>query len=72
MILNRVQCNRRFDKFMLSHKFRRCDYDTCVYFYGENVEDMIYLLIYVDDMLIASKQAYERNHSCEESLEVRV
>ena len=33
-------------------------YDTCVYLSGMNSNDMIILLIYVDDMLIASKCKY--------------
>lgn len=33
----------------------RCDYDTCVYLRGTELDKITYLLIYVDDMLTASK-----------------
>jgi len=45
----------RFDSFITSQGFKRSLYDCCVY--HNKVEDgsMIYLLLYVDDMLIAAK-----------------
>jgi len=45
----------RFDSFITSQGFKRSLYDCCVY--HNKVEDgsMIYLLLYVDDMLIATK-----------------
>jgi hypothetical protein len=52
------QWYKRFDSFMLSQKFRRSNYDSCVYLkvvYGS----AIYLLLYVDDMLIAAKDKSE-------------
>lgn len=48
--------NHRFDTFMMKQDYRRSEYDPCVYMKGSTVEDMVYLLIYVDDMLIAAKQ----------------
>ena len=43
---------------MLSHGFRRSDYDKCVYL--KTVQgSAIYLLLYVDDMLIAAKDKSE-------------
>lgn len=49
------QWNKKFDEFMKTQDFRRSLYDPCVYIKGSEVSQMIYLLIYVDDMLIASK-----------------
>ena len=45
---------KRFDKFMLSQGYSRSFKDQCVYF-KRCGKDMIYLLLYVDDMLIASQ-----------------
>lgn len=47
--------NHRFDSFMVSQKYKRSEYDPCVYLKGSTIDDMVYLLLYVDDMLIASK-----------------
>ncbi|KAH9718762.1 hypothetical protein KPL71_022343 [Citrus sinensis] len=44
----------RFDSFMMKLCFQRCNIDCCVY-YKEISRDMVYLILYVDDMLIASK-----------------
>ncbi|KAJ0482376.1 putative RNA-directed DNA polymerase [Helianthus annuus] len=53
------QWYERFDSFMTSHEFKRCTCDSCVY--NKNCDDgsMIYLLLYVDDMLIATKDMKE-------------
>ena len=52
------QWYKRFDSFMLSHGFKRSDYDSCVYL--KTVNDLaIYLLLYVDDILIAAKDKSE-------------
>ena len=40
---------------MLSIGYHRCNYDHCVYFRKFKEGIFIYLLIYVDDMLVASK-----------------
>ncbi|KAM0994907.1 hypothetical protein PS2_010398 [Malus domestica] len=45
----------RFDKFMSGQNYSRSQYDHCVYFKKLQDVSFIYLLIYVDDMLIASK-----------------
>ncbi|CAA7029323.1 unnamed protein product [Microthlaspi erraticum] len=47
--------NHRFHKFMIKQKYKRSEYDPCVYRKGKSYADMVYLLLYVDDMLIASK-----------------
>ena len=40
---------------MISHDFKRGIFDSCVYFKQWNDESFLYLLLYVDDMLIAAK-----------------
>jgi len=52
------QWNKRFDSFMLSHGFKRSKYDSCVYIKHVN-RSPIYLLSYVDHMLIVSKSKIE-------------
>lgn len=44
---------------MLQKDFERSNYDTCVYFRELKDQSYIYLLIYVDDMLIACKELKE-------------
>ena len=51
-----------FDEFMLKVEFTRSDYDNCVYFKKLVNGMMVYLLLYVDDMLIASKDKMEVDH----------
>ena len=53
------QWYKRFDSFMLKHGFSRSDYDCCVYIRKLHGGDYIYLLLYVDDMLIASRSKVE-------------
>uniref|UniRef100_A0ACD5VA56 Uncharacterized protein n=1 Tax=Avena sativa TaxID=4498 RepID=A0ACD5VA56_AVESA len=48
------QWYKRFDSFMISHGFERSKYDSCVYIKFVDGSP-IYLLLYVDDMLIAAK-----------------
>jgi len=38
---------------MIKAIYNRCEYDSCVYF--KQSDDPIYLLLYVNDMLIAAK-----------------
>ena len=40
---------------MTSHDFKRSSFDSCVYFKRCNGKSFMYLLLYVDDMLIAAK-----------------
>ncbi|KAK4395154.1 Retrovirus-related Pol polyprotein from transposon TNT 1-94 [Sesamum angolense] len=47
------QWNKKFDLFMKSLKFKRSAYDPCLYFKYES-EIPVFLVLYVDDMLIAS------------------
>ena len=37
---------------MISHGFRHCNYDSCVYFKKNHDGSFVYLLLYIDDMLI--------------------
>lgn len=48
------QWYKRFDSFMTNQNFQRSYYDSCVYFKRATNGVYIYLLLYVDDMLIAS------------------
>ena len=38
---------------MIKNRYNRCEYDSCVYF--KKSDDPTYLLLYVNDMLIAMK-----------------
>lgn len=49
------QWNKRFDEFMNSISFIRSKFDSCVYIKKEGDQDKSFLLLYVDDILIASK-----------------
>ena len=49
------QWYKRFDSFMVGSGYSRSSYDSCVYFRKTHDGSFIYLLLYVDDMLIAAK-----------------
>ncbi|KAG8472564.1 hypothetical protein CXB51_034519 [Gossypium anomalum] len=53
------QWYKRFDSFMTSHDFKRSSFDSCVYFKKNRDGSFVYLLLYVDDMLIAAKDKGE-------------
>ncbi|GJY19058.1 retrotransposon protein, putative, ty1-copia subclass [Tanacetum coccineum] len=53
------QWYKRFDVYMISNGFSRSSYDSCVYFKEFTPGMYIYLLLYVDDMLIACKSKSE-------------
>ena len=40
---------------MTTHDFKRSNYDSCVYIKKNDNGSFVYLLLYVDDMLIATK-----------------
>lgn len=46
--------NQRFDSFMKHQLFEKSSRDPCVYFRDTQTDKAVYLLLYVDDMLIAS------------------
>ena len=49
------QWYHRFDSLVLSLGFIRCEHNCCVYVKDIDEEDVLYLLLYVDDMLIVSR-----------------
>ncbi|GJZ51468.1 retrotransposon protein, putative, ty1-copia subclass [Tanacetum coccineum] len=53
------QWYRRFDEYLLSNGFKHSSYDSCVYYRSYAPGEYIYLLLYVDDMLIACKSKAE-------------
>ncbi|GJZ57227.1 retrovirus-related pol polyprotein from transposon TNT 1-94 [Tanacetum coccineum] len=53
------QWYKRFDEYMLSNGFKRSSYDSCVYYKSYAQGEYIYLLLHVDDMLIACKSNAE-------------
>ena len=53
------QLYKRFESFMISNDFKRISFDSCVYFKRCNDELFMYLLLYVDDMLIVAKSKEE-------------
>jgi len=46
---------KRFDSFIRGKRYTRSHYDPCVYYNLLPGREYIYLLLYVDDMFIASK-----------------
>ncbi|KAL5768311.1 hypothetical protein ACOSQ2_015094 [Xanthoceras sorbifolium] len=50
------QWYKRFDSFMIGNGYSRSNYDSCVYFRKTDDGSFVYLLLYVDDMLIAAKK----------------
>ncbi|CAA7052965.1 unnamed protein product [Microthlaspi erraticum] len=53
------QWNLRFDEFMKKQKYTRSKFDSCVYFKCFGDKDYVYLLLYVDDMLVVAKDIKE-------------
>ncbi|KAG8501075.1 hypothetical protein CXB51_003199 [Gossypium anomalum] len=53
------QWYKRFDSFMTSHDFKRSSFASCVYFKKNSDGSFVYLLLYVDDMLIVAKDKGE-------------
>lgn len=49
---------RKLDNFLLNHGGKRTEADPCVYTFNEN-EDRVILIVYVDDLIIASKKYEE-------------
>jgi len=50
---------KKFNSFMVSINFSRSNYDSCIYFKELSSREFIYLLLYVDDMLIATSNMEE-------------
>ncbi|KAL1223418.1 Retrovirus-related Pol polyprotein from transposon TNT 1-94 [Cardamine amara subsp. amara] len=53
------QWNLRFDQFIKSQGYSRSEYDPCVYLKCYKEDCYVYLLLYVDDMLVAAKDMKE-------------
>lgn len=53
------QWNKRFDQFMKTQEYTRSLFDPCVYFRCFDNDNYVYLLLYVDDMLVAAKDMKE-------------
>nr|GEY89063.1 retrovirus-related Pol polyprotein from transposon TNT 1-94 [Tanacetum cinerariifolium] len=53
------QWYKRFDEYMLSSRFKRSSYDSCVYYRNYAAGEYIYLLLYLNNMLIACKSMAE-------------
>ena len=55
------QWYKHFDTFMVRNSYYRSAYDSCVYHKKHSNGSYVYLLLYVDDMLIAAKDMSEIN-----------
>ena len=53
------QWYRKFDAFMIAHNFAHSSYDSCVYMRSTSVGSLMYLVLYLDDMLVACKSMLE-------------
>ncbi|KAL1536502.1 hypothetical protein AAHA92_29144 [Salvia divinorum] len=53
------QWHKKFDEHVLSNGFRRSRYDECVYIKKKGGVVVAYLLLYVDDMLVAGESMRE-------------
>lgn len=53
------QWNKRFDQFMIRHGYCRSNHDNCIYYKEVSDVCVIYLLLYVDDILIACTRVDE-------------
>lgn len=55
------QWHKRFDSYMIMIGYKRYEYDCCFYIKSLNDDSFIFLLIYVDDMLISAKSMSKVN-----------
>jgi hypothetical protein len=55
------QWYKGFDSYMIRIGYMRCEYDCCVYVKSLDDGSFIFLLLYVDDMLIAARSIMEVN-----------
>ena len=53
------QWYKQFDSYMIQIGYSHCEYDCCVYVKCLDDDSFIFLLLYVDDMLIAAKNQYD-------------
>ena len=61
----------RFDNFMRGKKYTWRHYDPCVYYNRLPGREYIYLLLYVDDMLSASRSAVDKLKDLFSELEMK-
>lgn len=52
---SRRQCYIWFNTFIQIYGFKRCSFDNYLYYCGNSVDNIVYLLLYADDMLIPCK-----------------
>lgn len=64
------QWYKRFEAFMLGHGYFMCDCDSCVYFRKLSDGSFVYLL-YVDGMLIAFNNIFEKINNLKNQLSLR-
>lgn len=50
---------KRFHEYVTRVGFRRTDFDSCVYLRNTGSYETVYLLLYVDDVLVASRSKVE-------------
>ncbi|KAL0357995.1 UNVERIFIED_CONTAM: Retrovirus-related Pol polyprotein from transposon TNT 1-94 [Sesamum calycinum] len=50
---------KQFDSYMLQIRCKQCEYDCCVYIKSFDDGSSIFLLLYVDDMLVAAKNMHD-------------
>ena len=55
------QWYKKFDNFMVGHGYLRNGYDSCIYHRKLRDGSFVYLLLYVDDILVASTSISEIN-----------
>jgi hypothetical protein len=55
------QWYKRFDSYMIKIGYNKCKYDCCVYVRSLDDDSYIFLLLYVDDMLITVRSMKEVN-----------
>jgi hypothetical protein len=55
------QWYKQFDSYMIKIGYRRGEYDCCVYLKSLDDGSFIFLLLYVDDILIATRSIMEVN-----------
>lgn len=53
------QWHLKFDEYMKKMGFEKYEYDSCVYFRNINEANVVYLLLYVDDILVSGPDKTE-------------
>ncbi|KAL0447562.1 UNVERIFIED_CONTAM: Retrovirus-related Pol polyprotein from transposon TNT 1-94 [Sesamum latifolium] len=53
------QCYKRLDSYMFQINYKWCEYNCCVYVKSLDDGYFIFLLLYIDDMLIAAKNMHD-------------